>query len=247
LRVAIVDEKIARTYWPDEDPIGKRVRIGRANRGNPWLTVVGVAASVKNRKLDEDARFYVYQPFSQSIDRETTLVIRAQRNPEALVAAVRSEVAALDPELPLYDVETLEQAVARSLSTKRLTNILLTGFAMTALLLAALGIYGVMSLNVTSRTNEFGIRLALGAQPRDVLSLVLSQGMTLAFSGVALGLIAAFGLTRFLDSLLFGVSPTDPMTFVFVAFLLTGVALAACYVPARRATKVDPMLALRYE
>jgi putative ABC transport system permease protein len=247
LRVAVVDEKIARTYWPNEDPIGKRVRIGRANRGNPWLTVVGVVASVKNRKLDEDARFYVYQPFSQSVDRETTIVIRTEQNPEALVAAMRREVAALDPELPLYEVETLEHAVARSLNTKRLTNLLLTGFATTALLLAALGIYGVMSLNVSSRTNEFGIRLALGAQPEDVLKLVLSQGLALAFCGVGLGLIAAFGLTRFLDSLLFEVSSTDPSTFVGVAILLTSVAMIACFVPARRATKVDPMVALRYE
>jgi putative ABC transport system permease protein len=247
LRVAVVDDKIARTYWPNEDPIGKRVRIGQAKRGNPWLTVVGVVASVKNRRLDEDAMFYVYQPFAQNVDRETTLVLRTERNPEALVAAVRREVAALDPELPFYRVETLEQAVARSLKTKRLTNLLLTGFAATALLLAALGIYGVMSLSVTSRTNEFGIRLALGAQPRDVLKLVLSHGMALALTGVELGLIAAFGLTRFLTSLLFEVSPTDPITFVAVALLLTSVALMACFLPARRATKVDPMVALRYE
>jgi putative ABC transport system permease protein len=243
----VVDDKIARTYWPNEDPIGKRVRIGQAKRGNPWLTVVGVVASVKNRRLDEDAMFYVYQPFAQNVDRETTLVLRTERNPEALVAAVRREVAALDPELPFYRVETLEQAVARSLKTKRLTNLLLTGFAATALLLAALGIYGVMSLSVTSRTNEFGIRLALGAQPRDVLKLVLSHGMALALTGVGLGLIAAFGLTRFLTSLLFEVSPTDPITFVAVALLLTSVALMACFLPARRATKVDPMVALRYE
>ena len=246
-RVAIVDEKIARTYWPNEDPIGKHVRVGRASQGNPWLTVVGVVASVKNRKLDEDARFYLYQPFSQSISRETSLVIRSDKNPEALIAAARGEVLALDPELPLYAVETLEQAVARSLSAKRLTKLLLTGFAATALLLAAMGIYGVMSLSVSSRINEFGIRVALGAQPRDVFRLVISQGMRLAFGGVALGLAAAFGLTRLLASLLFEVSSTDPATFSIVALLLTGVALLACYVPARRATRVDPMVALRYE
>jgi putative ABC transport system permease protein len=189
----------------------------------------------------------LYQPFSQSINRETFLVIRTDSNPEALISGLRGSVAALDSELPLYEVETLDQAVARSLSTKRLTNLLLVGFAGTALLLAALGIYGVMSLSVSSRINEFGIRLALGAQPRDLLRLVISQGMKLALGGVALGLAGAFALTRLLASLLFGVSSTDPATFVVVALLLTSVALLACYVPARRATRVDPMVALRYE
>jgi len=247
LPVAVVDEKIVRTYWPNEEPIGKRVRLGRAARGNPWLTVVGVVASVKNRHLDEDARYYLYQPFAQSSSHESSLVIRSENNPEALIPALRSAVARLDPELPLYEVETLEQAVARSLSTKRLTNLLLAGFALTALLLAILGIYGVMSLSVSSRINEFGIRLALGAQPRDVLKLVVSQGMRLVFTGVALGLVGAFGLTRFLESLLFDVRSTDPATFVVVALVLMGVALVACYVPARRATRVEPMVALRYE
>ncbi|HJQ25186.1 MAG TPA: ABC transporter permease [Blastocatellia bacterium] len=246
-RVAIVDEKVARTYWPDQDPLGKRVRIGRAARGNPWLTVVGVVASVKNRHLDEDARYYLYLPFAQSYDRETSLVIRAAGDPESLIPAVRQQVAVLDKQLPLYEVETVEQAIARSVGAKRLTNLLLAGFAATALLLAVLGIYGVMSLNVSSRVNEFGIRMALGAQSGDVLRLALRQGLWLILLGVGIGLAAALALTRLMASLLYGVSPTDPATFTGTALLLAGVALAACFVPARRATKVDPMIALRYE
>jgi putative ABC transport system permease protein len=247
LRVAIVDEKMVRTYWPDEDPIGKRIRIGRASGGNPWLTVVGVVASVKNRDLDEDARFYLYQPFAQSSSRETYLALRATSDPEKLIPAMRQLVSELDPQLPLYEVTTMEQAVARSLVTKRLTNLLLAGFASTALLLAIVGIYGVMSLNVSSRVNEFGIRMALGAQPVDVLKLVVGQGMMLTLTGVVAGLATAFALTRLMAGLLFGVSPTDPVTFALVALLIAAAALLACYIPARRATKVDPMVALRCE
>src|SRR5262249_5571279 len=157
------------------------------------------------------------------------------------------EVLALDPELPLFEVSTMEQAIARSLSTKRLTSLLLAGFAATALLLAAIGIYGVMSLSVSHRIHEFGIRLALGAQPRDVLRLVIGQGMRLILGGVSLGLGGAGGLMRFLTSLLFGIKSTDPLVFAGVSVALALVALAACYVPARRATKVDPIIALRVE
>jgi putative ABC transport system permease protein len=246
-RVAIVDEKIVRKYWPGEDPIGKRIRLGRAQRGNPWLSIVGVVSSVKNRNLDEDARYYLYMPFLQEPARETSIVIRAERDPEALASAVREQVAGLDSQLPLFDVTTMEQAVARSLKTRRLTNLLLAGFAATALLLAALGAYGVMSLSVSSRINEFGIRMALGAQPRDVFRMVIGQGMTLAAIGIAIGLGGAFWLTRFLESLLFEVKPTDPLVYAGVAAALALSAFAACYIPARRATKVDPMVALRYE
>jgi putative ABC transport system permease protein len=247
LRVAIVDEKIVRKYWPAEDPIGKRIRIGRASRDNPWLTIVGVVPSVKNRSLEEDARFYLYQPFAQSFDRETSLVMRSANHPEELIAAVRREVAALDPELPLYEVTTVEQTVARSVSTKRLTNMLFAGFAATALLLALIGVYGVTSLNVGSRVNEFGIRMALGAQATDVLRLVISQSMKLALTGILIGLVGAMALTRLLKSLLFGVSATDPVTFAVIAVLLAVVTMLAAYLPARRATKVDPLVALRYE
>jgi putative ABC transport system permease protein len=241
--VAIVDEKLAHMYSPDGDLVGKRVRIA----GGPWLTIVGVVPSVKNRKLDEDAWPYVYRPYSQWVRRETMLVVRSSVDPTSVVAGIREQVAKLDPELPLSDVSSIQQAMERSLVTTRLTNSLLVGFAATALLLALTGIYGVMSLNVANRRNEFGIRLALGAQATNVLKLILGQGLKLAVVGVALGLLAAIAFTRLLKGLLFGISASDPLTFAVIAALLVGVALLACWIPARRATKVDPLTALRYE
>ncbi|HEY3026114.1 MAG TPA: ABC transporter permease [Pyrinomonadaceae bacterium] len=245
--VAIVDEKLANTYWPNQDPIGKRIRWGRASWGNSLMTVVGVVARVKHRRLDEDAKFYLYQPASQEIVPEMYVAVRTTSNPETLTAALRRQVSDLDPELPLFEVRTMDQAVATSLSTRRLTNILLAGFAATALLLAAIGIYGVTSLNVTGRIHEFGIRIALGATRRDVLSLAVFQGLRLALIGLVFGIGGALLITRFMSSLLFGVSATDPWIFAGVALLLALVALLACYIPARRAMKVDPLVALRYE
>jgi len=241
--VAIVDEKLASMYSSNGDLVGKRINIG----GGPWMTIVGVVPNVKNRKLDEDAWPYVYRPYSQWIRRETMLVVRGSVDPTALVGGIRAEVAKLDPELPLSDVRTVQQAIDRSLVTTRLTNSLLFGFAVTALLLALTGIYGVMSLNVANRRSEFGIRIALGAQTSNVLKLILGQGLKLAIFGVALGLLAAIAFTRLLTGLLFGISASDPLTFAVIAALLIGVALLACWVPARRATKVDPLEALRSE
>jgi putative ABC transport system permease protein len=241
--VAIVDEKLARMYWPNGDPTGKRIRIG----GGTWMTIVGVVPSVKNRKLDENTKPYVYQPATQWVSRDMSLVVRATSDPAALIPAIRQQLASLDPELPLAEVSTIEQALARTLVTKRLTNLLFASFAATALLLALIGIYGVMSLNVGSRINEFGIRMALGAQGGDVLKLVIGQGMKLTLVGVLIGLGGALALTRLLKTLLFGVSATDPLTFALIALLLALVALLACWIPARRATMVDPLVALRYE
>jgi putative ABC transport system permease protein len=241
--VAIVDESLARRYSPDGDLVDKRIRIG----DGPWLTIVGVVPNVKNRKLDEEAWPYVYRPYSQWIRRETMLVVRGAIDPQSLAGQIRQEVAKLDPELPLSDVSTVQQAMDRSLITTRLTNSLLVGFAATALLLALTGIYGVMSLNVANRRSEFGIRLALGAQTSNVLKLILGQGLKLAAVGVALGLLAAIAFTRLLKGLLFGISASDPLTFASIAALLVGVALLACWIPARRATKVDPLEALRTE
>lgn len=241
--IAIVDEKLARMYSPQGDLVGKRIRIG----DGAWMTIVGVVPNVKNRKLDEDAWPYVYRPYSQWVRRETMLVVRSEMDPTTIVNNIRVEVAKLDPELPLSRVSTIRQAMDRSLVTTRLTNWLLAGFAATALLLALTGIYGVMSLNVANRRNEFGIRLALGAQATNVLSLILGQGLRLAVVGVALGLVAAFAFTRLLQGLLFGISASDPLTFAVIGVLLVAVALLACWIPARRATKVDPLEALRSE
>jgi putative ABC transport system permease protein len=241
--VAIVDESLARRYSPDGDLVNKRIRIG----DGPWLTIVGVVPNVKNRKLDEEPWPYLYRPYSQWVQRETMLVVRGGVDPVSLVGEIRQQVAKLDPELPLSDVKSIQQAMDRSLITTRLTNSLLVGFAATALLLAVTGIYGVMSLNVANRRNEFGIRLALGAQTANVLKLILAQGLRLAMVGVAVGLLAAIAFTRLLKGLLFGISASDPLTFAVIAVLLVGVALLACWIPARRATRVDPLEALRQD
>jgi putative ABC transport system permease protein len=241
--VAIVDETLARKYSPDGDLVSKRIRIA----DGPWLTIVGVVPNVKNRKLDEEAWPYVYRPYSQYVRREMMLAVRSSVDPTSIVAGIRQEVAKLDPELPLAEVKTIQQAMDRSLITARLTNSLLAGFAATALLLALTGIYGVMSLNVANRRNEFGIRLALGAQTSNVLKLILGQGLRLAMVGVAFGSLAAVIFTRLLKGLLFGISASDPLTFVVIAVLLVGVALLACWVPARRAANVDPLEALRQD
>ncbi|MBO0799050.1 MAG: ABC transporter permease, partial [Blastocatellia bacterium] len=241
--VAIVDEKLVRMQWPNEAPIGKRITIG----GSPMMTIVGVVPSIKNRNLDEEIDPYVYRPATQFVGWETTLIVRASIDPTALIPAIRQQVASLDSELPLYHISTIEQGMARSLSAKRLTDLLLTGFAVTALLLALIGIYGVMSLNAGSRSSEFGIRLALGARKADVLWLVVRQGLRLTIVGIGLGLCVAFGLMHLLETLLFGVKATDPLIFVGVAGVMSLTALAACYIPARRATKVDPMVTLRTE
>jgi putative ABC transport system permease protein len=243
LPVAIVDEKLARMYWPQGDPTGKRIRIGRGN----WMTIVGVVPSVKNRKLDEDTKPYVYFPVSQIVSRSMSLVVRSQNDPGALIPAIRQQLASLDPELPFFDVCTIDQSIARTLTTKRLTNLLLAGFATTALLLALIGVYGVMSLNVGSRTSEFGIRMALGAQRGVVIRLILKQGLTLTLIGLAAGIAGALATARALSGLLYGVSAADPVTFAASSLMLLAVAFLACYLPARRAAKVDPMVALRFE
>ncbi|MGH9840538.1 MAG: ABC transporter permease [Blastocatellia bacterium] len=245
--VAVIDEKLARAFWPNQDPIGKRLRWGRPAPGNPLMSVVGVVSSVKHWSLDDDAMYYVYMPVAQVIEPAMYIAIRTANDPEMMVAALRNQVTSLNPELPLFEVRTMEQAVASTLSARRLTNLLLAGFAATALLLAALGIYGVISLGVGARFNEFGIRLALGAQSSDVLKLVVKDGLKLIGSGVTFGLLASLALTRLMDSLLFGVRATDPVIFAAVSLLLACVALLACWIPARRATKVDPMIALRCE
>jgi predicted permease len=245
--VAIVDEKMVRAYWPGVDPIGKRLKFGGPNSGAPWMTVVGVVANVKQYALDTDSRVTLYTPHLQSPDHTMYVVARTKNDPLGVAAAVTREARAMDPNSPVFDVKTMDQLLSDSLARRRFSMLALGLFALVAMTLAAVGIYGVISYAVAQRTREIGVRVALGAQSRDVLALVLKQGMSMALVGVGLGLVAAFALTRVMSGLLFGVNATDALTFVVVPLSLTAVALVACLVPARRAAKVDPMIALRYE
>ena len=245
-KVTIVDERLAREYWPNESPIGKRIRFGPPEANEPWHTVIGVVGTVRHQQLDADTRKSVYLPHLQIPVGGLSLVVRAN-NPLSLVGALRGQIREMDPDLPLADLMTMEEVVSQSVWQNRLYAILFSAFAGIAMLLAAVGIYGVMSYSVTQRTQEIGIRMALGAQLKDVLRLIVKGGLALSLIGVAIGIAGALALTRLLGSLLFGVTPTDAATFIAVSLMLMLVALVACYIPARRATKVDPLVALRYE
>jgi predicted permease len=244
-RVAIVNETFARRFWPGEDPIGKRFTLGGAE--SPKMQVVGVAQDGKYTGLNDYQWPFVYRPQWQNRIGAATMVVRAEADPQKVIALVRGELQQLDPNLPIASARMLVERLGLALLPARIVASALGGFGVVALLLAAIGIYGVMSYSVSKRTREIGVRMALGAQRRDVLKLVMAQGMALTLIGVAIGLIAASGLTRLMKIVLFGVSATDPLTYAGVAALLTFVALLACYIPARRATKVDPMVALRSE
>jgi putative ABC transport system permease protein len=233
---------MADRYWPDGDAVDKRVRLWGATR-----TIAGVVGDLKDSPGDLRAKPGFFFPLAQQAQSSLILALRTEGDPLSLLAAMRGEIALLDRDLPLSDVKTLEQVTSAAVARTQFTMLLLSVFAGIALLLAAIGIYGVMSYSVTQRTHEIGIRVALGAQRRDVIGLVARQGMTLALVGLSAGVTAAFGLTRVMSSLLFGVSATDPITFASIAALLTGVALGACFVPAWRAMKMDPMAALRHE
>ena len=246
-RVVVINEAMAARYFPDEEPIGKRVAFDQVNDKPNWREIVGVVGDVKHSALDSDPKPEMYFPFTQFPIFFMTFVVRTPGDPLNLVAAARSEVLAVKNDQPISNVHTMEELLSNSVAQRRFNMLLLSIFAGVALLLAAVGSYGVMSYSVAQRTHELGVRMALGAQTSHVLALVVKQGMTLALAGVGIGLAAAFGLTRILASLLYGVSATDPLTFSVIALLLASVALLACYLPARRATKVDPMIALRYE
>ena len=245
VRVVIINETFARRFWPAEDPIGKRFSIGEPD-AQKWQ-VIGVAEDGKYAGLAEDPKPFVYRPVWQSYAGATNLIVRSQTDQQKMIAALRSELQQMDSQLPLSGAKTLADHMSLPLLPARVAASVLGTFGLLALALAAIGIYGVMSYGVSRRTREIGIRMALGAEGRDVLSMVMRQGMMLAGVGVAIGLLAAFALTRVMTSLLYGVSATDPLTFAAIALLLTFVAFVACYIPARRATKVDPMVALRYE
>jgi putative ABC transport system permease protein len=245
--VVIVNQTMGQTFWPGQDPLGRRIQPGMSD---PWCTIIGVVADVKNAGIDRPAGTEIYLPYRQtqaSGNRTMYAILRGRGDPRALVGAVRQELGQLDPALPLAQVRLMDDVMSAAQSQPRFLTLLLGLFSGVALAIATVGIYGVISYSVARRSKEFGLRLALGAQPGDVLRLVMKQGAGLALLGVGVGLTAAFALTRLMSSLLFGVTPTDPVTFATVTLILAGVAMAACYFPARRATKVDPIQTLRYE
>ena len=247
VRVTIINETMARRFWPGEDALGKRFKLGPAQSTNPWLTVVGVVGDMRRQSLERQPIAQIFQPYLQSSARRLILLIRTTGEPIHLAPVVRSEIRALDKTVLVNGIATLESQLDQRVAERRFQTWLLALFSALALLLAAVGIYGLMSYTVTQSTREFGIRMALGAQPRDLVRLVIGHGLVLSATGVVIGLVAAFALTRVLAGLLFGVTTTDPTTFLVAPLVLLLVALLACFVPARRATKVDPMVALRHE
>ena len=255
----ILSESLAARCFPHEDPIGKRVKWGIAQSISPWMTVVGVAGDVKDGSLRDDPTVHVYVPFSllpgeldrlppnSSFGRSMRVALLAKGDPSALVGSSRVLVTALDPSLPVTRVATMQQQIDASVAPNRFSTVVLTAFAGAALLLAAIGLYGVLAFAITQRTREIGVRMALGASRTSVLRLVVGQGMRLVAIGLAAGLLAAMALTRVMTSLLYRTAPYDAWTFVLTAAVLSTVAALACYLPARRAADVEPMSALRTE
>jgi len=248
--VVIVNETMARQFWPNGDALGKRLKLGVPKKA-PWVTIVGVVADVRQMGMDVPVKAEMYFPYRQITthfwNAPRDLVIRTTGDPLSIAAAVRQEIHEVDRDQPVSNVATMAELLGEETGPRRVGMFLLLAFAGVALLLASMGIYGVLSYFVSQQTSEIGVRMALGAERRHILGLVLRKGMGLAMAGVVLGLAAAFALTRLMASLLFGVSPNDPFTFAAISLLLMVVALLACYIPARRATKVDPLVALRYE
>ena len=245
--VIIVNEALASRFWPNQEAIGKRLGFEDEPGKQVWREIVGVAGNVKHKALETDVMPEVYFPYQQFPGNFMNLVAHTESDPVSMVPAIRNQVLSIDKDQPVADIMTMKQRLARSVATSRFVMLLLSSFSVLALGLAAVGIYGVMAYLVTQRTQEIGVRMALGAQRQDVLRFVVGKGMLLAVTGTAIGLGAALALTRLMRSLLFEVTPTDWLTFVIAATLLLTVALLACYIPARRATKVDPLTALRYE
>jgi predicted permease len=243
-RVVIVNEELARRYFAGQNVVGKRLRIGS---DNPYSEIIGVARNAKYRSLREEPLPFIYIPFTQEYQSGMTIMVRTAGDPASLLAPLRNEIRSLNKDVPVSSVQTMTERIGGQLAVDRMIAVLLSIFGLGALLLAAVGIYGVMGYSVAQRTREIGIRMALGAEQREIVKLIIGQGFTLVAIGAGVGLVLALVLTRVVKSLLFGVSATDPLTFAVIVLLLVAVALFACYLPARRAMKVDPLVALRYE
>jgi putative ABC transport system permease protein len=246
--VVVVSEGLAKRYFRGEDPIGKRIDfLGEV--GKPvWSTIIGVVGDIKQRGLDDRQNSQFYAPYHQTLFASgLTVVVRTASDPAAVIGSIRNAVQRINPQLAVYDLRTMEQVAARSVAERRFTTFLLALFAGLALVLACVGLYGVIAYSVTQRTQEIGIRMALGAQTGDVLRMILNQSLVLTLVGLVVGTIASLALTRYLASLLFNVKPTDPVTLVSVSLLLALVSVVASYIPARRAARVNPIVALRYE
>lgn len=246
--IALINKTMAAQFWPNQDPMGKRIKFaGDPKNTQPWRSIVGIVSDVSQYALDKRAPMQIYLPHAQVPTRFNTVVVKTTNDPTAMIGAIRREILAVDKDQAVFNVTTLEQLLGDSILVRKFFMLLLLVFAALALILAAVGIYGVMSYVASQRTYEIGIRMALGAQTRDVLKLIIGNGMALALIGVVAGLAGAFALTRLMAGLLFGVTATDAVTFISVSAGLIFVALLACYIPARRATKIDPLVALRYE
>jgi putative ABC transport system permease protein len=244
--VAIVNDAMARHTWPGQDPVGKRFKVGPRDADRPWFTVVGIVSDMRRQGLEREAVAQMFVPLAQSAPRSVDVVVRtSSRDPTAMADALRAAVRRVEQNAPLYGVAPLEQQLGSYLTQRRFETLLLASFAVVALVMAAVGINGLIRFSVATRTNEIGLRIALGAQAGNILRLIVGEGLALSLSGLALGLIGAWWLGRAGSSLVFGVRTSDPSTFITASLVLTAVAAAACYFPARRATRVDPIEALR--
>jgi predicted permease len=243
-QVAVINDAFARTYWPNGDPLGQHFKSARA--GSPWITIVGIVANTRTDSLVEAKVPQIYLSLYQTGSKHLAILLHGPLDTAAIPDEVRTQVQAVDPTLPVFGAQTLNEVLSSSLAVRRFSMEMVALFGLTALLLAGLGIYGVISFVVSERAHEFGIRRAFGAHGSDIMRMVLRQGLSLAITGAAVGLLGALIVSRLMAGLLYGVSATDPLTFAGVTILLALVALAACYIPARRAMRVDPMVALRY-
>ena len=246
-QVVVIDEALVERYFNNRDPLGARIKRGGPTSEAPWMTIVGIVGNVKSDGFDQPDQPHLYHPIFQFPSYAMAIYLRTDVAPSTITAALREQVRAVDRDLPVFGERTMAQVAAESVSRRKFAMQLVGLFGLLALLLAGVGIYGVIAYSVTQRTREIGIRVALGASRSAILRWVLREGMILTIAGVGVGLVGALALTRLLRSLLFGVGPTDVVTYGALALLLTVVALVACYVPARTATKVDPLVALRYE